>query len=144
MFSWAATGIITLDDLLQYLHAIVQAMARYSMANLRERLIPCGAHTPAYGPRTGITPREQIQALKTRLHLNSFTEPQPFMELLPLLAPKEEPPVDLPDRVFPVTVISSDGRAKPIKFGLCIEKVRSPLPYTCVLCPAEWTRSLHS
>ena len=30
MFSWAATGIITLDDLLQYLHAIVQAMARYS------------------------------------------------------------------------------------------------------------------
>ena len=65
---------------------------------------------------------DQIKALHMRLHLNCFRSAQSFLELLPLPIP-QEPPRDLPDRVFPVTVISCNGRAKPIMFGLNIPKV---------------------
>ena len=91
---------------------------QYSIAELRRRLIPWGT----YQPRPGVTKADHIKALQTRLHLNSFRSAQPFLKLLPLPVP-QEPPRDLPDRVFPVTVISCNGRAKPIVFGLNIPKV---------------------
>ena len=102
----------------------LQATRQYSIAELRRRLIPWGT----YRPVPGVTTAEQILALQMRLHVNSCWSTQPFLELLPLPIP-EEPPRDLPDRVFPVTVISYDGRAKPSMFGLNIPEV-SKAPFS--------------
>ena len=105
----------------------MQALAPYSVAELRERLIPCGTYAPVQSKDVGITPPEQANILAGRLHLNSFRQGLQFMRLQPLPVPREIPS-DLPDRVFPFTVISSDGRAKPTMFGLCIEKVLTKSP----------------
>ena len=44
------------------------------------------------------------------------------MEFLPLPVPYTSAP-DLPERVFPITLISSDGREKPLMFGLTFGQV---------------------
>ena len=63
------------------------------------------------------------------MHTDSFSGVQPFLEFLPLPVPYASRP-DLPERVFPMTVISSDGREKPIMFGLTIKEVS-------MLCAAQ-------
>lgn len=102
----------------------MQVNAPYDMAELSGRLLPFGA----YVPFPLITPQEQRYALDARLHINSFgmgVAKQQFIDLLPLPVPYLRPG-DLPGRMFPVSVISSDGRDKPVMFGLTIEKVRGP------------------
>ncbi|CAL5222944.1 g5381 [Coccomyxa viridis] len=88
--------------------------APYNIPELQRRLLPFGAYVPFHG----VTDWEHIRALATRLHLDSRYS---FLEFLPLPVPFVSD-AGLPARVFPVTVISSDGRAKPITFGLIIEE----------------------
>ena len=97
----------------------LQVNLPYDIPELRRRLIPYGA----YVPFRDIPCRGELDALATRLHINSSTsERQKFLELLPLPV-QHTSRGDLPARVSPVTVISSDGRGKPITFGLTIEEV---------------------
>ena len=91
------------------------------MPELRRRLLPFGAFIPSFS-FTGF--KEAEDALATRLHINSFSgdRKQAFVELLPLPTPYASR-MEMPERVFPVTVISSDGREKPVMFGLPITQV---------------------
>ena len=96
----------------------LQVKPPFDIPELRRRLISFGV----YRTHPGITDAEQTEALATRLHLDSFVHGHTFMEFLPLLVPYAGR-ADLPERVIPVTLISSDGRQKPIMFGLILEQV---------------------
>jgi len=113
---------------------VVQAKAPYDIPELQKRLIPCGAYVPRKIIRDyrdqylcdedyGSSDSESLNdALDTRLHIGSFPEGQIFLDFLPLPVPYIGHS-NLPARVFPVTVISTDGGTKPIMFGLIIAKV---------------------
>ena len=95
-----------------------QVKAPYIMSDLVERLIPNGVYVPS----SPLDP-EPNRARSSRLHINSFSDlEQRFIELQPLADPDAEPRA-LPERIFPVTVISSDGRDRPIMFGMPIKQV---------------------
>ena len=95
-----------------------QVKAPFDIPELKRRLIPFGVYCPSHG----ITQPEQSKALTTRLHINCFSGRQNFMQFLPLPVPYASA-MDLPERVFPVTLISDDGREKPVMFGLTIGQV---------------------
>ena len=113
---------------------VVQAKAPYNIPELQKRLIPCGAYVPVEKIRDfrdqylsyeeyGSSSSEDLNdALDTQLHINSFPRGQTFLDFLPLPVPYDGVS-NLPARVFPVTVISTDGSTKPIMFGLIIAKV---------------------
>ena len=87
------------------------------MADLTKRLVPSGVYVPK-----SPTDPEPNRARSSRLHIDSFRNEQRFMKLQPLPDPHAEPRA-LPERIFPVTVISSDGREKPTTFGMPIKQV---------------------
>lgn len=95
-----------------------QVKAPYIMADLTERLIPNGV----YVPKSPVDP-ELDRARSSRLHIDSISDKQRFIKLQPLPEPDAEPRA-LPERIFPVTVISSDGRERPTMFGMPIKQVR--------------------
>ena len=113
---------------------VVQAKAPYNIPELQKRLIPCGAYVPVEKIRDfrdqylwdedyGSSSSEDLNdALDTQLHINSFPRGQTFLDFLPLPVPYDGVS-NLTARVFPVTVISTDGSTKPIMFGLIIAKV---------------------
>ncbi len=96
----------------------LQVKAPYNMLELRRRLVPFGAYVPV----ADVTSDELVQALRMHLHPDSLHEGQNFVQFLPLPVPYTSG-TDLPERVFPMTVIDSQGRAKPITFGQTIEEV---------------------
>ena len=92
------------------------------MADLTKRLVPDGVYKPIAPLDPNIS-----RARLSRLHIDSFRNEQRFMEqrfmkLQPLPDPHAKPRA-LPERIFPVTVISSDGREKPTTFGMPIKQV---------------------
>ena len=87
------------------------------MADLTKRLVPDGVYDPTAPSDPNIS-----RARSSRLHIDSFRNEQRFMKLQPLPDPHAEPRA-LPERIFPVTVISSDGREKPTTFGMPIKQV---------------------
>ena len=89
------------------------------MSDLTERLVPNGVYVPS----SPVDP-EPDRARSSRLHINSFSNiEQRFMKLQPLADPDAEPRA-LPERILPVTVISSDGRKRPMMFGMPVKQVR--------------------
>ena len=105
----------------------MQARAPYSVAELQKRLVPSGAYLlQPYGIDDDIVVPD---ILESRLHLNSFQhcQHQPFLELQPLPMPYKGFQ-DMPEPIHPVSVISCDGRAKPLMFGLSIKQVRVTFP----------------
>ena len=96
-----------------------QVKAPDTMADLTKRLIPNGV----YDQIAPLDP-EIIRASLSRLHIDSFRNEQRFIKLQPLPDPYAEPRA-LPERIFPVTVISSDGRDRPTMHGMPIKPVRS-------------------
>ena len=100
----------------------MQAKAPYSIRQLHTRLIPSGAYL--LRPYNIDDDIEVPHCLRSMLHLNSFQnrEWQPFMELQPLPMPYKSFQ-NLPEPIYPVTVISCDGRTKPLMFGLNIKQV---------------------
>ena len=87
------------------------------MADLTKRLVPNGVYV-SESPKDS----EPNRARSSRLHINSFKKEQRFIQLQPLPDPYADSR-PLPERIFPVTVISSDGRDRPTMFGMPIKQV---------------------
>ena len=127
------------------------AFSKDDIPELQKRLIPCGAYVPRKIIRDyrdqylcdedyGSSDSESLNdALDTRMHIGSFPEGQIFLDFLPLPVPYDGHS-NLPARVFPVTVISTDGGTKPIMFDLIIAKVL-PSGLSFGLSPSTQQRS---